>query len=311
MKSAVITGATGGVGLALIRKLLTEEIEILVLTRRNSARNSYIPKHELIRVEYCSLEELQDYESKEKAYDVFFHLGWANTSRKMREDLAEQQKNVSYSLAAVETARRLGCHTFIGAGSQAEYGRHNEPLRGNTLCEPETAYGVMKLGACYGTRILCEKYDMRHIWPRILSGYGIYDNLDSMLIANILNALEGRELAFSKGEQIWDFLFMDDIAEALFAMAERGKNNAIYPVGCGKPKVLKEYIEILCSKLGVWDEAALGRVPYGKKQIMYLAADISNLVADTGWTPKVEFEDGIQRVIEFYKNFRQAKCGPA
>lgn len=303
MKSAVITGATGGVGLALIRKLLKEKTEILILTRRDSARNIYIPKNELICVEYCSLEELHGYEAKGKNYDVFFHLGWANTSREMREDLTEQQKNVGYSLEAVETAHKLGCHTFIGAGSQAEYGRHNEPLRSDTLCEPETAYGVMKLGACYGTRILCERYGMRHIWPRILSGYGIFDNVDSMLIANILNALEGRTLAFSKGEQIWDFVFMDDIAEALFAIAERGKNNAIYPIGSGKAKVLKEYIEIMCRKLGVWDETALGRVPYGKKQIMYLAADISKLTSDTGWVPKVEFEEGIQRVIEFYKNW--------
>ncbi len=108
-------------------------------------------------------------------------------------------------------------------------------------------------------------------------------------------------MAFSKGEQIWDFLYMDDIANALYLLAKKGKNNRIYPVGSGKARPLKEYIAILCDKLGKSDEMVLGSIPYGEKQVMHLEADITKLKEDTGWEPEVEFEEGIERTIEFYK----------
>ena len=172
------------------------------------------------------------------------------------------------------------------------------------LCEPETAYGVVKLSACYATRNICNSNGMRHIWTRVLSGYGIFDNIDSMLISNILKALDGKPMVFSKGEQIWDFVYLDDIANALYLLSIKGKANEIYLVGSGNARPLKEYIEIMCEKLGKKDEMKLGTLPYGQKQVMYLAADISPLQRDTGWCPLVSFEEGIERVIEFYKTWK-------
>ncbi len=304
VKKAVITGGSGPVGLALIQRLLSENIEILIFQRKDSVRNKYLPKNKLLHIEYCALEELQEYIPGEKDFDVFFHLGWTNTTRTMRNDIEAQSKNVSYSCAAVEAAHKLGCRAFIGVGSQAEYGRKNEPLGSDLVCEPENAYGVMKLCACYTTRILCKRYNMRHIWVRILSGYGLYDNVNSMLISNILNSLDGRPMEFTKGEQIWDFVHMDDIANALLLIAQKGKNNAIYPVGSGESGPLREYIEILCRKLGEPLESGLGKIPYSEDQVMHLEADISNLKKDVGWAPKISFETGIEEVIEFYRKWK-------
>lgn len=304
VRKVVMTGGSGPIGLALIRKLLKEDIEILLLQREHSAKRMYLPDDSRLHIEYCTLEELKDYIPKEKDYDVFFHLGWANTRRELRNDMPEQNKNVVYSCAAVEVAQKAGCHTFIGAGSQAEYGRHNEPLRSDTLCTPENAYGVMKLSTCYATRGICREYGIRHIWPRILSGYGYYDNINSVLIAPILNSIEGKKLEFSKGEQIWDFVHLDDIANALFLMAKKGKNGAIYPVGSGCARPLKEYLSILCEKLGKLEEVEFGKISYSDNQIMHLEADITELQNDTGWEPEIDFEQGIEQVVEFYKEWK-------
>ena len=65
------------------------------------------------------------------------------------------------------------------------------------------------------------------------------------MIANIVNSLHHRPLEFSKGEQIWDFVYMDDIANALYLIAKKGKNHAIYPIGSGKARPLKEYYKIM------------------------------------------------------------------
>ena len=303
INKVVITGGSGGVGLALINKLLSEGVKILLFQRADSERKKYIPHNEKIKIEYYALDQLKNFVPEESDYDVFFHLGWTNTKKQSRDDLIKQEENVTYSCDAVELAHRLGCHTFIGAGSQAEYGRVNGPLRGDTLCEPETAYGIMKLCACYSTKLLCKNYGMRHIWLRILSGYGAYDNVDSMLISNILKSLHHEQLAFSKGEQIWDYIYMDDIADAMFAVAQKGKDGAIYPVGSGEARQLCEYIKILCQLLGEdWHES-IGKIPYSDKQIMHLEADISELTRDTGWEPRISFEEGIERVIDFYREW--------
>lgn len=304
-KKVAMTGGTGPVGMALIQKLLEENVEILLFQREISERKKHLPKDERLHIVYCSLEQLKDYVPQENNFDVFFHLGWANTWKGLRENLEAQGENVKYACDAVRLAHELGCHTFIGAGSQAEYGRHETPLQDDTVCIPENAYGIMKLCTCHSTRVLCQKYGIRHIWSRILSGYGKYDNLYSVLISNILNALEGREMKFSKGEQIWDFVYMDDIADALYLLAKKGKANQIYPIGSGKARPLKEYITILCDKLGKLDEMVLGEVPYGETPIMHLEADISKIQKDTGWQPKVEFEEGISKTIEFYKGWKR------
>lgn len=304
VKKVIITGGSGPVGLALIQRLLKENIEILLFQRKLSGRRIYLPEDPHIHVEYRTLAELNDYVPKANDYDVFFHLGWANVQPATRNNLEKQLENIPYSMAAVELAKRAGCHSFIGVGSQAEYGRHNEALREDTVCRPEIAYGIMKLCACHSTRLLCEKYGIRHIWPRILSGYGFYDNMSSVLVSGILSCLDGKKMEFSKGEQIWDFIHMNDAANALYLIAKRGRNGAVYPVGGGDARPLKEYIRVMCEKLGKPEDMELGRIPYSDAQIMHLEADISSLKADTGWEPEIRFEDGIEGVIAFYKDWK-------
>lgn len=303
IKKAVITGASGGVGQALVKKLLSDGIEILIFQRKASERKDYLPCNDKVKIKFYSLDELKDYTPAEKDYDVFFHLGWANTDRSFRDDIKMQEANLSYSCDAVELAKRMGCHTFIGAGSQAEYGHVSVPMRGDMVCNPDTAYGIMKLCACHSTRFLCEKYGIRHMWMRILSGYGIYDNINSILISNIIKSFRNEELEFSKGEQIWDFLHMDDIADAMIAVAKKGRAGHIYPIGSGKSRPLMEYIKILCNELGEDYSKGMGKIQYSKKQVMYLAADNSEIEKDTGWKPKISFEQGIKEVIEFYRNW--------
>lgn len=304
IRKVVITGGTSGIGLALIRKLLKENIEILMLRRETTSRDMEVPEHELLHVTYCALEDLKDYQPDASDYDVFFHLGWAKTSHKERQDMMLQMKNIEYSYEAVKLAHRCGCHTFIGAGSQAEYGRHENILREDTVCTPETPYGVMKLCCCHSTRILCKELGIRHIWPRILSAYGIYDGMGTMLMSVIAKSMAGESLEFTAGEQLWDFLYFDDLADAMFLMAQKGIDGSIYPVSSGKPRKLNDYIGVLCEKLGCLDRMELGKIPYNETQIMHLEADISKLQKDTGWIPKVSFEEGIEQVITFYKQWK-------
>ena len=298
MKRAIITGATGAIGNALIRELIANGVETLVLCREGSKRNESIPQSPLVTKTYCSLEDLKKFENETgKTYDVFYHFAWESTFGERRNDLRAQLRNIEYSLDAVEVAKRFGCHTFIGAGSQAEYGRFEGELKPNTPAFPENGYGVAKLCAGQMTRLRAEQLGLRHIWVRILSVYGPNDGAQTMVMSTISKLKEGRFAEFTKGEQLWDYLYSADAAEAFRSLGEKGIDGKTYVLGSGKARPLHEYINIIAESLSAEALIKLGAIPYSEKQVMHLCADISELTKDTGWTPKVSFEEGIKKII--------------
>lgn len=304
MKKAVITGATGAVGTALVNKLISENVKTLVLVRKNG-RVDKIPKHPLVEIAYCALDEMADFsiEADEK-YDAFFHLAWAGPYGKDRNDMFLQTENIKHELDAVKLAHRLGCSVFVGAGSQAENGRlpHGEKVAPSSPTNPDNGYGIAKLASGKMSRILCNQLGMRHNWCRILSAYGPGDGSHTMVMSTIIKFLNGEDCDFTKGEQQWDFLYNGDIANAFYLVAEKGKPDAIYTIGSGKTKSLKEYITTIRDIACPSAKCNFGAVDYFPNQVMYLCADITDLKNDTGFEPSVDFETGIKNTVEWYKN---------
>lgn len=297
---AVITGATGSIGMALIGELIDRGIPTLVLCRADSQRSARIPDHPLIQKMDCPLAKMKDFSLPEgERYDVFFHFAWEGTTGAARNDMMLQNQNVRYTLDAVELAERLGCHTFIGAGSQAEYGRVEGKLSAQTPAFPENGYGMAKLCAGQMSRVMCEAKGMRHIWARILSVYGPYDTEGSMVMSTVRKLMAGQATSFTAGEQIWDYLYSGDAAKAFVGLAERGVRGKVYCLGGGSPRPLKDYIVAIRDAVAPGAALGLGEVPYAKGQVMYLCADITELRADTGFCPEISFEEGIRRTAEW------------
>lgn len=302
VKRAVITGATGAIGTALARELASHEIEVLVLAREESRRNSAIPKSPFISVSFCPLNRLGTFHPPgEKSFDVFYHLAWQGASGPGRDDMYLQTENIQFALDAVGLAKRLGCHTFIGAGSQAEYGRHNQPLGPDTPTFPEMGYGYAKLCAGQMTRDYAHQLGIRHIWTRILSVYGPNDGEKSLISTVIRKCMSGERVQTTKGEQYWDYLYSGDIASALRLIAERGIDGKKYVLGSGSVKPLKEYLYDIRNLLNPELEFGIGEVPYAENQIMYLCADNSEVIQDTGWEPSTDFIVGISKCVQFLK----------
>ena len=120
------------------------------------------------------MEEYETYQPPEgeMPYDVFYHFAWGGTTGDGRNDCEIQEKNIRYALDAAALAKRFGCSAFVGAGSQAEYGRVEGNLNSQTPAFPENGYGMAKLCAGQMTRLYCRQAGMRHVWTRILSIYG-------------------------------------------------------------------------------------------------------------------------------------------
>ena len=298
IKTAVVTGPTGAIGTALCRLLSGMGVRVCAVIRPESPRRKHLEGIECVE---CDISQLERLPELVPSADAFFHLSWAKTTGAGRNDMLAQIDNIRYTVDAVHAARRLGCSVFVGAGSQAEYGRHNEALACHTPCFPENGYGMAKLCAGQMSRVECEKLDIDPIWPRILSVYGPCDGMGSMVMGTIARLLRGEKPSLTAGEQLWDYLYADDAALALYLMALHGRRGAVYPLGSGQARPLRTYIEALRDAIDPALPLGFGEVPYGAMQVMRLEADISALVRDTGWRPKVDFPTGIRQTIDWMK----------
>lgn len=303
MNRVIITGPTGSIGTALMEHLVDNQVEVLAIVRRNSKRINNIPKNSSIRVLELDLNEIKtlpEYVDGKK-YDTFFHFGWDGTFGNSRNNMNGQLLNIQYTLNAVEAAASVGCTKFIGAGSQAEYGRYEGSLSATTPTFPENGYGIAKLCAGQMSRILCEQKGIEHIWTRILSIYGPHDGMATMIMSTIGKLLNNERPSLTEGEQLWDYLYSKDAGKAMYLIGEKGIHGKIYCIGSGVVKPLKEYIEILKAQINPNAEMGYGDIPYAEKQVMHLCADIEDLVNDTGFKADYSFEEGIKETIQWYR----------
>lgn len=298
----IITGPTGAIGIALIQQLIENEIEVMAICHQGSERINRIPQSNRVKVIECNLDAIKDLPEILKGdYDVFYHFGWACTIGDSRNNIGAQLKNIQYTIDAAETAKELGCRKFIGAGSQAEYGRYKGTLDSTTPTFPENGYGIAKLCAGQMSRIRCEQLGMAHIWTRILSVYGPCDGDQTMIISMIRQMLKRQRPSCTRGEQIWDYIYSKDAANAFYLLGLMGQNKKTYCIGSGKCRPLSDYIKIMRDTVEPQLEIGFGDIPYGEKQVMYLCANIDDLKKDTGFEPKYSFEEGIAETVKWVK----------
>ena len=297
MSKAIITGATGMIGIALMKILLKKDYEIIAIVRPNSKKIDNIPKNNRITIIECDLSNLSSLYNKFSNCELFFHFGWSGTMGNARDDTELQLKNIEYTLDAVRLAKLSGCSVFIGAGSQAEYGFSDEKLSPHTPTNPITGYGIAKYSAGKLSRILCKQMNIKHGWGRILSTYGPNDNENTMIMSCINSILNNTPFNTTKGDQLWDYLYCDDCAEAFYNIATKGKDGKTYTIGSGKTMQLKKYIEIIRDLINPNFDIGFGKIDYYPNQVMYLCADISELTKDTGFKPKTPFDEGISNII--------------
>ena len=184
MKSAIVTGATGMIGSHVVNLLLEQGVNVTAIIRPMSEKmrnlksldiNSPVDKvRGKLQIVECSLWELPSLRDKLGwEHDVLFHFGWGYTFGTGRNDAPKQEENIKAAIDAVHLAYEAGCKTFVGAGSQAEFGITESKLSDDLPKDPVTGYGIAKLAACKLTQLECKNLGMKHNWGRILSCYEI------------------------------------------------------------------------------------------------------------------------------------------
>lgn len=302
MNQVIVTGATGMLGASMIEQMVADGIKVTAVIRPNSKKRSNLINHENIQVLECDIDELLTLKSVlTGTYDTFYHFAWDGTYGDSRNDAMLQEKNVRNTLEAVELAHALGCQVFVGAGSQAEFGFVEGELSDQIPKNPVTGYGIAKYTAGRLSAIMCERLGMRQSWGRIVSTYGPRDNSYTMVMSSVIGMLNGERMSFTKGDQIWDYVYGGDCSRAFYLIGKYGKHGKAYTIGSGKSKLLREYIEIIRDVVNPSLEIGIGERDYYPNQVMRLTADISELTEDTGFVPEIDFAEGIRRTMEWYK----------
>lgn len=300
VKKTIVTGASGMIGATLTRMLLLEGRYVCAIVRPNSAKTRNLPGHKNLSIVECDMDNLGTLkECIGDTFDDFYHFAWKGTFGDSRNDVYLQNINVKNTLDAVNAAADLGCKVFVGAGSQAEYGRVDGNLAPNIAVNPENGYGIAKYTAGKLSAIYAKQLGIKHVWGRILSVYGPYDNGFTMVMSTVNKLLNGERPQFTKGEQLWDFLYSDDAARAFKLMGDYGKDGAVYCVGSGQARPLIDYITQIKDTINNDLPLGIGEVAYASNQVMHLCADITSLTTDTGFVPQVGFAQGIATTIDW------------
>ena len=299
MKKVLITGATSFIGIHLIKKLLNK-YKIIAIVRPNSPKIELLPEcTDLIKVK---LNMNEYYKIPELIYDdidIFIHFAWDGTRGNKRNDGLLQEKNYNYSVMALESAIKLNSKVFMSAGSQAEYGPWNKEykLSEDEVAKPNTEYGKNKLKFYNKAIKVCEENNIRFIEPRFFSLYGPGDFEGTMVISMLKKMLSGEDCNLTEGIQKWDFLYIEDAISGLERLMESKSGKGIYNFGYGESHQLKDYIKKMHELTKSKSKLNFGVISYPSTGIVNINPCVDKL-KNIGWTPKFNFEKGIQEIIK-------------
>ena len=328
----LVTGATSFLGTETVRTMLAAGHTVYAPVRASSARRSLLPRDPGLHVVDASLDaprRILDAGIPELSAAVSF--AWAGVGVKGRMDPAVQEDNLRGTLGFMEAAAALGAKRFLFAGSQAEYGVTTErvaegmydggPVTEETAARPVSEYGKAKLRVLKEGVALAESLGMEYRHMRIFSVYGAGDHETSLVSSCVRAASSGGTAELGPCAQQWNFLYVQDCAEAITALAlkeggdadmagalkegrDAGSSGAgtaglfnVFNIGSRDTRQLKNFVNEIFETAGRGSCVFRDR-PAGPEGTPWLAPDIGRISAFTGWTPQTSFRDGILSILK-------------
>jgi UDP-glucose 4-epimerase len=303
MNNIVIHGASSFLGKNFVNYLISKKINFNVIARESSDF-SFCDGFSLINMfRYKNSISEINYQSISVANPVFFELSWYGvygTDRNVPEQLTV---NIPLIISSIEFAKKINAKHWIGIGSQAEYGGLNKAITEKDICNPTTLYGKSKLICSSISADLCSSFSIEHSWLRLFSVYGPNDTHDWLIPYLIKEMLKNKEINVTKGEQLWDYLFIDDISEVLLKLIDK-RGVGIANLGSGHPIPIRKIIEKLKILTSSDSVINYGAIEYRPDQVMYMSANITKLSKHLNWQPKTGIEEGLIKTIDYIKNNR-------
>ena len=299
---AVVTGGNGFIGRRLSLELLNNGYELVVISRHADKLDPEVLHHEKCRCVVKDIKEvtLEDLRSDEP-YDVFFNLCWDGVASEDKNNLDKQLNNIHNSLQAIDLCHDIGCRLFVSSGTVAEYALTTDVMDLESKQCPNDFYGATKVAVHYYLTVRANQLAQPFIWCVLPSTYGEGRASNNIITYTIKTLLKREKPQYGDLNQMWDFLYVSEVARALRYVGEKGIPGKVYGIGSGEYRPLKEYICTIRDLIDPNLLLGIGEKPDESKKSFSSCVNIYDLIKDTGFKPQISFEDGITRTIEYYR----------
>ncbi|RKZ39004.1 MAG: dTDP-glucose 4,6-dehydratase [Gammaproteobacteria bacterium] len=324
----LVTGGAGFIGSAVIRYLINEtDVTVLNIDKLTYAgnleslstvKNNF--RYHFAQVDICDAPALQQLFTQFKP-DAIMHLAaeshvdrsidgpaeFINTNIVGTYTLLEAVRHYWQSLDDVAKTRFRFHHVSTDEvyGTLGKEGLFTE----STPYQPNSPYSASKAASDHLVRAWHHTFKLPIVTTNCSNNYGPYQFPEKLIPLIILNALEGKPLpVYGKGDNVRDWLYVDDHALALYLVLERGQVGATYNIGGHNEKTNLEVVQTLCTTL---DELLPTSLHKPHSQLIHFvtdrpghdlryAIDASKIQKTLGWEPIETFDTGLRKTVEWY-----------
>jgi dTDP-glucose 4,6-dehydratase len=324
----LLTGGCGFIGSAVVRHVIrTTSYTIANVDRMTYAASMEAleearahPRHELIRADICDADAMPQIFATYRPDAVMHLAAETHVDRSIDGPAAFVQSNIVGTFALLEAAR--GYWSDLDAQSKARFRFHHvstdevfgalgpadPPFSESTAYDPRSPYSASKAASDHLVRAWWHTYGLPTFVSNTTNNYGPWQFPEKLIPLVILNALEGKPLpVYGDGSNRRDWLFVEDHAEALVRVLERGEPGATYAIGGRQPRSNLEVVQGICAIL---DE--LVPDPAGPRSRLIRFAtdrpghdfryeiDPSRAEAALDWRAPHDFSAGLTRTVAWY-----------
>ncbi|SDO32364.1 Nucleoside-diphosphate-sugar epimerase [Eubacterium maltosivorans] len=304
MKNVIVTGANGFVGSHLVRALDKKHIHVFAVVKDENENIDTIQLLENVEIVYCDLFTLDTLKEKirvESQIDAFYHLAWAGTSGDARANYELQLNNAKAACEAVRLAKEMAIVKFIFAGSIMEY--ECEKYIPKDLSRPGLGniYSTGKVAAHYMAKTLAYSIGLDFEAMIISNIYGPGEISARLINTTLSKMLHGEKTSFTKGVQLYDFIYITDAVNAMILIGEKGQAYKNYYIGNREQKPLKQFIIQMRDCIDPCLELGFGEIPFNGPMLTYKEFNTQALYDELDFEPKVSFQEGIKKTIEWLR----------
>ncbi len=303
----LVTGGAGFIGSEFVRQAVDKGLDVVVVDKLTYAGDlerlkDIENKIAFYKADITNKEFIEHIFQKEKP-DVVVH--WAAESHVDRSILDASpfiKTNVEGTQVLLDAAKNIGVKQFINIATDEVYGELGEEgqFYEDTPLIPNSPYSVSKASADMLGRAYYKTYGLPVITVRPSNNYGWWQYPEKLIPVVILKALNEEPIpVYGTGQNVREWLFVSDCAEAVFEIMEKGKEGEIYNVGSGEER---RNIEVVKSILDILNkpEDLITFVKDRPGHDFRYSLNTGKIEREIGWKAKVKFEEGIEKTVKWY-----------